>query len=218
MWTCLDVHNCTASLTCSKTLISITQLGDACTLECSARLYFPRQNLSSEYPTAGENQGARRYFQLKQSLPHRNEQSLKTSGISSKPSSTRYIDLPQRAVPPSSWLWLQLWYRFHSWSTEEPATPVQGHPLATKAGLHSGSILCPPSAGFGPSFPGLTSTDRSQRDPQAQQRVLYFCSQPHRPDPGCHAASWTFCWRFTPRYQAPWDKLPLKNLILIQTL
>lgn len=101
-WTCLDVHNCTASLTCSKTLISIIQLGDVFAPECSAGWYFPRQNLSSAYPIAGENRGARVYFELKQLLPCRNEQSLKPrSGIFSKPSYIHYIDPPWRAVAPS---------------------------------------------------------------------------------------------------------------------
>lgn len=75
------------------------QLDDVFALECSASLYFPRLNLSSAYPIAGENRGVRVYFELKQLLPHRNQQSLKTrSGISSKPS---YIDSPRRAVIPS---------------------------------------------------------------------------------------------------------------------
>lgn len=46
-------------------------------------------------------------------------------------------------------------------------------------------------------------------------RCFAFAVNP-LPSTGCHASSWMVSWLFSPRYQAPQDKLPLKNLILIQ--
>lgn len=109
--------------------------------------------------------------------------------------------------------WGCTWYCLHSWSTEEPANPVQGYPPTTKAGLHSGS----PSTGFSPSFPGLTSIARSHSYTFANHSNggSTFAVNPHHPDAGHHASYWMFYWCFALRYQALQDKLPLNNLILM---